>query len=280
MAKIDQNSRPAIINSMKAAAWVTDIKRRANIESDRALLLVVPTLKGMKVRFGRYLSGIHLPSPKIQNAVHEYPPVKNSRLVYEFGPEENGDFVPLWMLFQDRYDEFWVVIEDVVQLNGAGGEAEHIGRVDSVAHFFFPPDTWQDIRKNRRYSFELMNQIPAYMESSQIKPELKFLAAAIALWRLSMLVREGEEATEYLLHGLLSGPYVKVLEIHGIYEHVCRLVHALAVRHYLMLGNTDIASKVFSGVYQPTEKNQVDRNVSQSSVESDAKTIWSVWRGL
>ena len=273
-----KDSKLTVFNSMRAAAWVNDLKRRTEVESDKALLKSIPTIQDLEVRFGRYLSGIHLPSEMIRNAIHAYAPVKKSRFVFEFGPEDQGEFVSLWMLFQDRYDEFWMIIEDVIPRLPTDKEEGHYGRIDRIAAIFCATDTWADIRVKRAYSFEVNNPVQLYMDEFQVMPELRFLAAVIAIWRLSMLVREGEEATEYLLHCLLAGPYVQVLEKHGIYEHVCFLVHAFAVRHYLMQGQTSLAAKIFSNIYQPTQKiMKIQKSEKSSDLPDSTKAVFSFW---
>ncbi|MBC3871149.1 hypothetical protein [Undibacterium oligocarboniphilum] len=273
-----KNSQLSVFNSMRAAAWVSDLKRRTGVSSDIGLLKAIPTIEGMVVRFGRYLSGVHVPSEMIRNAVHAYPPVRMSRFVFEFGPEDQGGCVSLWMLFQDCYDEFWTVIEDVIPRLQTAREEGHHERIDRIATIFCATDTWADIRLKRAYLFEQNNPVQAYMDEFQVTPELRFLAAAIAIWRLSMLVREGEEATEYLLQCLLTGPYVQVLETHGIYEHICFLIRAIAVRHYLMQGQANLAAKIFSEIYKPTKKRTANRKGEKNTDLPDStEAVFSFW---
>lgn len=184
----------------------------------------------------------------IRNFVHQYPPVAKSHYVFEIGPEEENEFVPLWMLFEDRCEEFWPVIENVISLYGSDDSSAHLSRIDRIAEVFLPSCVWKDIKGSTDGFAKHGNSLMESMQSGCFVPKLRFLAAVIAMWRLSMFVRDGVASMEFLLRNLLAGPYKNLLIGHGIYSQVCLLVRAYAVKHHAFEGNMNAATQSFAGL--------------------------------
>lgn len=55
---------------------------------------------------------------------------------------------------------------------------------------------------------------------------------------------------EYLLQGLLAGPYKPLLDEHQIHAQMTHLVKLFAVEHYGMQGNWAAADAAFGGLAQ------------------------------
>lgn len=111
-----------------------------------------------------------------------------------------------------------------------------------------PDAQWQTILGNVHFQPQINNLVKESLETGYCKAELKVLAAAIALWRLSMLSREGVAPTEYLLHCMLAGPFKSVLEKHGIHVHVCVLIRLLAVQNRLSQNQLVNPAEIFPGL--------------------------------
>ena len=242
-------NKTALFNSMRAVAWVNDLKRRTGISGDEKLMnTVTPPGQVLDIRFGRYLSGKTVPSQMIRNFVHQYPPVAKSQNVYEIGPEENKEFIPFWMLFENRYEEYWSVIENVISLHDTDDVGRHVNRIDRLAAVFLPDQEWAAILEKRDFFTLSAEPLSNSVKRGFFKPELRLLAAVIALWRLSLFIRDGVAPMEYLLSSLLEEPYKEMLADYGIYDQVCLLVRAISVQHHALAGNIEAASRNFANL--------------------------------
>lgn len=234
---------------MRAATWVKELmhKTGATPTGLRDCVMPAESASGIPLestsgaRFDRYLRGIKVPSPEIREAVYRDPKLAYTRQVYDFGPLEDGVSVPLWMLFEDRHDEFWPVIESVI-----GNGADRAEPVDKLASLFMPADQWRRIRDKNLWLYDAGSPIPSTLNAEGAVPKLKTLAAVFALWRLCLRDDRDVAPMGYLLHALLAGPYRGVLDALSIYEPFCLYVHAFAVEHYMQRGQLDAAMSAFA----------------------------------
>jgi hypothetical protein len=243
--------RRSWFNTMRARAWVEDLMRRTGF-SETKLSNTQFANEAERFTFGRYRNGETVPQIMVRETVHKYPPVAKSRFVFDIGPEEDGEFVRLWMLFKDRHDEFTSVIEDVILVQ-VGNGIEHVSQINQIAHKFLPAEQWTVILKEQSYVYKADNPVLSSWKKEKFEPKLRLLAAVIAIWRLCILNGAGVAPMEYLLHCLLAEPYKGVLKYHNIYDNVCALVHAIAVQNHAMQGNIEAASLAFSSLPRTTK---------------------------
>ncbi|CAJ0719341.1 hypothetical protein [Ralstonia mannitolilytica] len=242
----------SLLEAMRAAAWVRELMHKTGATPTGLRDCVMPAESTSGARFDRYLRGIKVPSPEIREEVYRDPKLAYTRQVYDFGPSEDGVCVPLWMLFEDRHDEFWPVIESVI-----GEGTDRAEAVDKLASLFMPANQWREIRDKNLRLYDAGSLILSTLNAEGATPKLRTLAAVFALWRLCL--RDGRDVApmEYLLHALLAGPYRGVLDALSIYEPFCLYVHAFAVEHYMQRGQLDTAMSAFAGLLPENKPGNV-----------------------
>ena len=242
------------IDEMRTIAWCLDLERRTGKTANglRTALLDMHTGssadKYLEFRFDRFENGQNVPTSKKLDQIDSLDKAKESRKVFEIGPEEQGRNVPLWELFGDQYDHFWNAIDEVIPQSPPDCRAAHCWRIDYLAELLMEEAQWQAILSNANFQHQDDNPVVQSWNEHCFKMEWQLLATAIALWRLSMLVREGVAPTEYLLHCLLAGPLKPALEGLGIHAHVCELIRFLSIQDRLSKGQITKLDQIFEGL--------------------------------
>lgn len=198
--------------------------------------------------FRNFHKGTKTPNKMTFDQIDELEGASDSRQVFEIGPEEQGRNVPLWELFGDQYDHFWNAIDEVIPQSPPDCRAAHCWRIDYLAELLMEEAQWQAILSNANFQHQDDNPVMQGWNEHRFKMEWQLLATAIALWRLSMLVREGVAPTEYLLHCLLAGPLKPALEGLGIHAHVCELIRFLSIQDRLSKGQITKLDQIFEGL--------------------------------
>jgi hypothetical protein len=247
--------KTALLTRIRTKVWVHDLMARAEVSKPETLRKAVNNDASdrdfIDVRFDRYLNDERVPSESIRNRIYNRlsPLFLSSQYVYERGPEENGEAIPLWMMFEDGDGEFFTAIEGM--LNPAFptdlGREDFWGS-DYMGSLFMPRDEWQTIIDNGSFNYAMDNPVLRSYEEKYFAAEFRLFAIVMGAWRLSMFYKKKTAAMEYLLHCLLEGPFKKKFEELGIHPHICTLVRALAVRNYLMMGNLEAANLAFPGL--------------------------------
>lgn len=235
----------SILDEMRTIAWAKDMMKRLDMKPTglNELFAKEGSQKKEGLRFDMYHSGKRIPSDMNLNAIHQNERLARSRSVFETGPEENGNFVYFWMVFENRYDELWKPIDRVMSSYMA--DDSHNDRIDKLACLVIPAGEWKEVCENGLFEFDPNKPVEILIDDGGVV-ELKKLSAVIAMWRLSMLIRLGVTKMEYLLRCLLESiPYRTLLQEYGIYERVILLIRALAVNHYVLAGDLDAAASAF-----------------------------------
>lgn len=248
------NGRPAraFLDEMRSIAWVKDLMEQTGIKTADGLKTLAQSINNsVEFRFDRYLTGT-VPSQVVLDTLDQHPKTAKSRDVFYFGPIDKGkdasEHAALWMLFEDRHDEFWQVIDNAMPKNATCSGNTHTWRINQLAEQFISADEWQALNNDGKFQFQPNNPINASLARRNFEPSWKLLAAVIALWRLSMLNDEGVAPMEYLLHCLLAEPYKEKLKKYGIYSHICSLIKSISVQHHMVHGNVQDAQQAFSGL--------------------------------
>lgn len=229
-----------LFDEMRAAAWVKELESLTGWTPNGLREFMVK--KGERdIRFDRYLFGGTTPDQAVLTAVHQDLQLAPAEAVHSIGPVEDGEHVPLWLVFEDRYDEFWSVIGEVIPLRPYGDT--HAGRIDQLAEKFIVASKWKALTEEGSFGFTLEDV--SNNSTSGFKARLIVLAAVIAMWRFSMLLRERVAESECLVHWLLAEPYRDLLKKHKIYEQLCTLVRAYAVDYYSSTNDLQAACEVF-----------------------------------
>ena len=242
------------IDEMRTIAWCLDLERRTGKTANglRTALLNMHTGssadKYLEFRFDRFENGQNVPTSKKLDQIDSLDKAKESRKVFEIGPEEQGRNVPLWELFEDRHEKFWYAIEEVIPQFPPNIRGAHFSRIDFLAELLMEEAQWKAILSNANFQHQDDNPVMQSWNEHRFKAEWKLLAAAIALWRLSMLVREGVAPTTYLLHCLLAGPFKPLLEGAGIHAYACSLIRLLATQDRLSKGQITNPDQIFEGL--------------------------------
>jgi hypothetical protein len=238
----------SFLDEMRTIAWVKDLMEQTGIKTTNGLGSLALSINGsVEFRFDRYLAGT-IPDPVVLDTLDQHPKTAKSRDVFYFGPIDKGEHASLWMLFEDRHDEFWQVIDNAIPQNATYSGNTHTWRIDQLAEQFMSADEWRALNNDGKFQFQSDNPIQASLERRNFEPSWKMLAAVIALWRLSMQNDEGVTPMEYLLHCLLAGPYKKKLEGYGIYRHICSMIKTISVQHHMVHGREQDALQAFSGL--------------------------------
>lgn len=238
----------SFLDEMRTIAWVNYLKEQTGASTDGLNKSLFPKHHQMGVEFRKYINGENSPNRVTLNIVNQHPLASKSRDLFDFGPDDKGEHASLWMLFEERHDEFWQVIDNAIPKNATCSGNAHAWRIDLLAEQFMSADEWQALNNGGKFQFQSDNPIQASLERRNFEPSWKLLAAVIALWRLSMQNDEGVAPMEYLLHCLLAGPYKKKLEEYGIYRHICSLIKTISVQHHMVHGREQDALQTFSGL--------------------------------
>lgn len=229
---------------LRTRAWMAYLKKTLPAQTDNALKEKLET-HGFTFPVSKYLAGVDFPKQTTRTLVGKLKRLERANLVYDIGPEIDGENVPLWRLFEEVTAEFDEIINTELSRSG---KAFHAGdRVGLVGQLFLEPNQWQAIRTQDEIVFEADNPVQQAAAEGRFVPDLRTLAVVIACWRLCMLSDDGVAPMEYLLQCLLAGPYKPLLDEHQIHVQITHLVKLLAVEHYGMQGNWDAADAAFGG---------------------------------
>lgn len=230
---------------LRTRAWLAHLKKTLAAQTDNALKERLEK-HGFTFPVSKYLAGVDFPKQTTRTLVGKLKPLERANLVYDIGPEVDGENVSLWRLFEEVTGEFDEIID--VELSRSGKAFQAGDRVGLVGQLFLDPGQWQAIRVQDEIVFEASNPVQQAAAEGKFMPDLRTLAAVIACWRLCMLSDDGVAPMEYLLQCLLAGPYKPLLDEHQIHAQMTHLVKLLVVEHYGMQGNWDAADAAFGGL--------------------------------
>lgn len=245
--------RRSILLVMRSRAYIYALIRRTGVRSVNALKdTVFPLsnpLKGVQrgsveaqPELDKCMRGERGVSVAVLNLVSQTPDLATARLVFEIGPEEDGDNVPLWAIFEDRFDEFDNIIE-----SGLGRSDFGLNRMDRVAHLFLLSEQWSKLRTSSDVAAGSNLAQEAYdANKDNFMPQVRRLAAAIACWRLCLQGADEWGPMETLLDWLLIGPYKQLLADLGISAEMRDLLRMIAADHHTRQGNASAAVRALT----------------------------------
>ena len=232
---------------LRTRAWLAYLKKALMAQTDNALKERLEQ-HGFTFPVSKYLAGVDFPKQATRKLVDKLKGLQRASLVYEIGPEVDGENVPLWRPFEDVTAGFDEIIDTGLSRSGKAFQAGD--RVGLVGQLFLNPGQWQAIRVQDEIVFTADNLVQQAAAEGGLSPDLRTLAAVIACWRLCMLSDNDVAAMEYLLQCLLAGPYKPLLDEHQIHAQMTHLVKLIAVEHYGMQGNWEAADAAFGKLVQ------------------------------
>jgi hypothetical protein len=236
--------KKAEAEKMRAAAWVSDLKRRTGAKTYADLTrALTPTNPTFDPTWGRYVSGQATPQEGTISTVERHWIGKGSSRVLEVGPEEDGANVPLWRLFGDR-DDFARLLADA--LDDIGICRAPNADLDAVLELFVEPTARAAGFPPVDLGYREDNEVTRSAANGYFKPSLRLLALAFNGWRLAMVCGGDAEAFEYVVRCLVQGVCRPILTFLGIYDSFCKLTMWITVRHNLESGDLVAAQRAAS----------------------------------
>lgn len=243
-----------ILSIMRSRAYIYELIRRRGVPTPNALAKVMypkidygkPESRGTDTvpDLSKHLRGERAVSEQMLNMASQIPVQATARRVFEIGPEEGGNNVPLWSIFEDRFSEFEDIIESGLRQSRQGVDTG-LKRADRVALLFLPADQWHQLQTNSDVAAGL-NLAQQAHGAGYFKADVRRLAAMLACWRLCLQGPEEWGPTETLLDWLITGPYAQVLANLGISVEMRDLLRAIAEDHHLGRGNVAAAARALT----------------------------------
>lgn len=247
--------RRSLLSVMRSRAYLYELIRRTDVagvgelkdavlsedgDSASALSLAVT----WNPRFDRVINGNLAITELLLRQISQKKKLASARLVHEIGPEEGGSNVPLWAIFEDRFDEFDGVIELGLRLSKLGSDIG-LSRSDRIALQFLPADQWHQLRTSSDVAMGPNRAQHAY-DAGYFSADVRRLAAAIAFWRLCLRGADEWGPMEALLDWLMIGPYAEVMVNLGISEEMRDLLRMIAEDHHTQQGNVAAAARALT----------------------------------
>ena len=249
---------PTIIDKMRTKAWLRYVVRSINAQSSQvaangttvkapknplsadhaAKVMASDSPTGKKPKLDRYAKGEYVPSFDTRQEIDALGMTPLAERIFTSGLPFNGTVVPFWLLFENATAHLAGAVEDGLREHGSLNLTDD--KVTQVAHLFVTPHEWQQICQSTTLTFDEDANPTNHPESNT--PNLWYLAAAIAQWRLCMLTQDRAAPMAYLLRCLMAGSYRPILEESNVDQEVIDLLRAWDVEYHLNLGNPAAAT--------------------------------------
>ncbi|WP_431289716.1 hypothetical protein [Burkholderia cepacia] len=246
--------RRSILSIMRSRAYIYELIRRRGAPSVNALKeIIYPTYDPKNPRsqgassvpdLDKHMRGERTVTNQMLNLASQIPIQAAARRVFEIGPEEDQGNVPLWAIFEDRFEEFDDIIESGLRLSKPGSDLG-LSRADRVALLFLPADQWRQLRTSPGVAVGPNLAQRAY-DAGYFAADILRLATAIAFWRLCLRGADEWGPTEVLLDWLVIGPYAGVVANLGISEEMRDLLRMIAEDHHIQQGNVTAAARALT----------------------------------
>ncbi|MGE6493781.1 hypothetical protein ACW9FB_11910 [Ralstonia mannitolilytica] len=243
--------RRSILSVMRSRAYIYELIRRRGVPSVNALKEIIYDPENRKSAdppsvpdLDKHMRGERTVSDQMLNLASQIPIQATARRVFEIGPEEDQGNVPLWAIFEDRFEEFDDIIESGLRLSTLGSDLE-LSRADRVARLFLPADQWHRLRTTSGVAAGPNLAQQAY-DAGYFIADVRRLAAAIAFWRLCLRGADEWGPVETLLDWLITGPYAEVVANLGISEEMRDLLRMVAEDHHIQQGNVAAAARALT----------------------------------
>ena len=247
--------RRSLLNIMRSRAYLYELMRRTNVVDVGKIRKAVLLEGGDSVssrslaetwnpRFDRAINGNLVITEQVLNQVSQKKRLASARLVHEVGPEENGGNVPLWAIFEDRFEEFDDIIESGLRLSKSGSDLG-LNRADRIALLFLPADQWHQLRTSPGVAVG-PNLVQQAYDAGYFAADVLRLATAIAFWRLCLHGADAWAPIETLLDWLMVGPYAGVVANLGISAEMRDLLRMIAEDHHIQQGNVTAAARALT----------------------------------
>ena len=102
---------------LRTRAWLAHLKKTLAAQTDNALKERLEK-HGFTFPVSKYLAGVDFPKQTTRTLVGKLKPLERANLVYDIGPEVDGENVSLWRLFEEVTGEFDEIID--VELSRSG----------------------------------------------------------------------------------------------------------------------------------------------------------------
>ncbi|HEF4727774.1 TPA: hypothetical protein SAP13_005238 [Burkholderia multivorans] len=111
---------------LRTRAWLAHLKKTLAAQTDNALKERLEK-HGFTFPVSKYLAGVDFPKQTTRTLVGKLKRLERASLVYDIGPEVDGENVPLWRLFEEVRARFleakivfmWLVAYDERVVKGA-----------------------------------------------------------------------------------------------------------------------------------------------------------------
>ncbi|WP_230945984.1 MULTISPECIES: hypothetical protein [Burkholderia cepacia complex] len=246
--------RRSMLSIMRSRAYIYELIRRRGAPSVNALKeIIYPTYDPKNPRskgtssvpdLDKHMRGERAVTNHMLNLASQIPVQATARRVFEIGPEEDQGNVPLWAIFEDRFEEFDEIIEAGLRLSKPGSNLG-LSRADRVALLFLPADQWHRLRTTSGVAAGPNLAQQAY-DAGYFIADVRRLAAAIAFWRLCLSGADEWGPVETLLDWLITGPYAEVVANLGISEEMRDLLRMVAEDHHIQQGNVAAAARALT----------------------------------
>jgi hypothetical protein len=256
-----------LLEAMRTKAWLTDLMRRTGATNYTELdyRLFGPPPEGMSltmhklieqfpsIRWSRHAKLTTGPDETQLGLVNQRELGRGSKSVFQNGPEEDGEVVHLWCVFELDFDAMWLPIEsvcvDLPQWRRRGAPFSIV--TQWLAHSLVPPEEWEKLNFKDPGTHPRKNAVVTAYSNGYFEPSLKYLAATMALWRHALHRGESMAQTEYLVRGLLAEPCKKVLMAHEIYSEFVLAFNQLEIFDLIQRGELDLAKKLLAKLTRP-----------------------------
>ncbi|WP_230205435.1 hypothetical protein [Burkholderia cenocepacia] len=243
--------RRSILSVMRSRAYIYELIRRRGVPSVNALKEVIYDPENRKSPdpppvpdLDKHMRGERTVSDQMLNLASQIPIQATARRVFEIGPEEDQGNVPLWAIFEDRFEEFDDIIESGLRLSTPGSDLG-LSRADRVARLFLPADQWHRLRTTSAVAVGPNLAQQAY-DAGYFTADVRQLAVVIAFWRLCLRGADEWGPMETLLDWLITGPYAEVVANLGISEEMRDLLRMVAEDHHIQQGNVAAAARALT----------------------------------
>jgi hypothetical protein len=257
----DKGGRPrrTLLEIMRTRAWITYLVQNTGASSFRALdnaLFVPPGLKVVlktykeknnlpTIRWRRHAGGNSSPDETQLKLVERRELGKGAMAVFEHGPREGNEIIHLWCVFEMNLEAVWKPIEavynDLPEWRRRGVPFSKM--VEWMAHSLVPANKWKKLNFKDPATHPKVNAVVTACQGKHFTPSLKYLAAAMAMWRIALHRGESMAQMGYLIHGLLAKPCKDLLSEHGIYSQFVMAFNQMEIYDLIQRGELDLAKK-------------------------------------
>lgn len=259
----DISGRPprTVLSAMCTKAWLAYLKKQNDAEGtyeiDCSLFgppkgSSVPLYKHKllnqfpDIRWKRHEKNETSPDETQLALVDARPGGKGSKSVFQRGPMEDGEAVALWCVFEQDLDAMWEVIDRVCpeMPEMRRRDTPIYKRIQHVAYLFVPQATWDAIDFKNPSNHPVNHAVLIAHQNGNFCPTWKLLAAAMAMWRVSLYFDDSMAQMEYLVRGLLAGPCKGLLDLikpYSIYSEFTFAFNFIEISDHIQRGNLDVA---------------------------------------